>query len=264
MHQLHAGVVGGHLGEIKTLSKLKQHYYWPGHHQDVHNFVATCICSACATHKTPAPQTRAPLQNIMVGSPMQIVGVDLLGPFPQSHSGNRYLLDYFTKWAEAYPVRNMEANTVANVLTNELFFKFSPPEQIHSDQGHQFESKLLKEICKLLQTSPYNPQCDGLVERYNRTLLDMLSTVSKDTLDDWKQFVRPVCFAYNTSVQAFTGYTPYYLMYGREARLPVDLQFGTSSSDTMQCTETTTVTMLCLSGSQESFRKCSKATENIV
>ena len=129
----------------------------------------------------------------------------------------------------------MEAATVATTLTNEMFFHFSPPERLHSDQGRQFEAKLLKEVCQIQKsrTSPYHPQGDGLVERYNRTLLDMLATASKGNPNDWERYVRPVCFAYNTSVQSSTGYTPHYLMFGREARLPVDLQFGTSSPDTL-------------------------------
>ena len=169
---------------------------------------------------------------------MQLVAVDLLGPFPASSSGNRYLLvamDYFTKWGEAYPVPNMEASTVATAPVNEMFLRFSPPERLHSDQGKQFESQLIKEVCRLLQvdksrTTPYHPQCDGLVERYNRTLLDMLATSSKSNPIDWEQYV---CFAYNTSVQSSTGYTPPFLMFGREARLPVDLHFGTSFVDTL-------------------------------
>ena len=156
-----------------------------------------------------------------------------LDPFPISPLGNKYLLvamDYFTKWAEAYPVANMEAVTVATVLTNEMFLRFSPPEQLHSDQRKQFDSQLVKEVCRILQIRT-SPQCDGLVERYNRTLLDMLATCSKGNANNWENYVRPVCYVYNTSVQSSTGYTPHFLMFGREARLPVDLQFGTSFCD---------------------------------
>jgi hypothetical protein len=132
----------------------------------------------------------------------------------------------------------MEAVTVANVLTNEMFFRFSPPERLHSDQGRQFEGKLMQEICQILKirksrTSPYHPQGDGLVERYKRTLLDMLATSCKSNPNDWERYVRPVCFAYNTSIQASRGYTPHFLMFGREARLPIDLQFGALSPDTL-------------------------------
>ena len=94
-------------------------------------------------------------------------------------------MDYFTKWAEAYPVPNQEAATIANKLVNEMFLRFSSPEQLHSDQGRQFESALVREVCKCLdirktRTTPYHPQCDGLVERFNRTLLNMLATTTSE------------------------------------------------------------------------------------
>ena len=79
-------------------------------------------------------------------------------------------------------------------------------------------------MCRLLQiqesrTTPYHPQGDGLVERFNRTLLDMLSTSIKDHRATWEDHVRAVCIAYNTSVQPTTGFTPFYLMFGRQARI---------------------------------------------
>ena len=87
------------------------------------------------------------------GYPMQVVAVDILGPLPETEQGNRYVLvagDYFTKWVESYAIPDQEATTVAQKLTDEMFCRFSPPEQLHSDQGKQFESKLVEEICKLL------------------------------------------------------------------------------------------------------------------
>ena len=232
---IHAGPGGGHLGQEKTLQKLKDRFYWPGHYNDVMTWCATC--PSCTTRKSPIPKPSAPLKPISVGNPMQLVAVDLLGPLPLSQTGNSYILvaaDYFTKWCEAYPLPNMEAVTIADKLVNEMFFRFSPPESLHSDQGRQFDGCLLKEICRILQikktrTSPYHPQCDGLVERFNRTLLTMLATSAKDNPLNWEQYVRSVCFAYNTSTHSSTGFTPFFLMYGREARLPVDLNFGVNS-----------------------------------
>ena len=132
----------------------------------------------------------------------------------------------------SHPVPNQEATTVAEKLVDEVFLRFSPPEQLHSDQGRQFESNLVKEVCKLLhinktRTTPYHPQCDGLVERFNRTLLNMLTTCTEDHPWDWEQNIRKVCMAYNTSVHPSTGFSPFYLMFGRQARLPVDLIYGT-------------------------------------
>lgn len=103
---------------------------------------------------------------------MQLVAVDIMGPFPESKEGTSYIMvvaDYFTRWMEAYPIPNQEESTVAQRLADEFFFQFSPPEQLHSDQGQQFESTLTAEVCRILgiaksRTIPYHPQLDGLVE----------------------------------------------------------------------------------------------------
>ena len=169
------------------------------------------MCADCAATKTPAPKNRAPLQSMKVGSPMQMVAVDIMGPFPESKSGNSYILvfgDYFTRWMEAYPIPNQETSTVACVLTNEVFFRFSPPEQLHSDQGKQFESEVIAAICKLLgiaktRTAPYHPQSDGVIKRFNRTLPSMLKTAASEHPFDWEEHLRPLCMAYNSSVNRY-------------------------------------------------------------
>jgi hypothetical protein len=243
LQELHAGELGGHLGEEKTLGKVKQRFYWPGMQKDVERWCRTC--EACATRKTAPKKNRSPLQTIQAGYPMQVVGVDIMGPLPESEAGNSYVLvasDYFTKWVEVYAIPNQEAITVAKKLTDEMFCRFSPPEQLHSDQGRQFESDLMKEICNLLKirktrTSPYHPQCDGLVERFNRTLLDMLATAARRHPFSWEDHIRKVCMAYNTSVHSSTGFTPFYLMFGREAKLPIDLMYGTGDNKDMTTIE---------------------------
>ena len=232
LRNLHEGITGGHLGEAKTLGKLKERFYWPGHYNDVRGWCQTC--KACAKRKSPVPDQQVPMQTITAGYPTQMMAVDLMGPLTESKSGNRYVMvvgDYFSRWMEAIPVPNQEATTVAEKLVDEVFLRFSPPEQLHSDQGRQFESNLVKEVCKLLhinktRTTPYHPQCDGLVEWFNCTLLDMLATCTEDHPWDWEQNIRKVCMAYNTSVHPSTGFSPFYLMFGRQARLPVDLIYG--------------------------------------
>ena len=238
LQELHSGLVGGHLGEDKTMARLRERFYWPGQWADVRDFCRAC--TICATRKTPVPRRRAPLGTIKAGYPMQIIAVDILGPLPESAVGNSYILvvgDYFTRWMEAYAIRNQEAATVAQKLVDEIFCRFSTPEQLHSDQGSQFESQLISEICKIMNihkshTTPYHPQGDGLVERFNRTLLDMLATTSHKHPLDWEEHIRKVCMAYNTNVQATTGYSPFYLMFGRKARLPVDIMFPTEKPAT--------------------------------
>ena len=148
--------------------------------------------------KLPIPKPRAPLTSIVVGYPMQLVAVDIVGPFPETAAGNCYILvaaDYFTRWVEAYPIHNQEATIVARKLVSEFFFRFSPPERLHSDQGRNFESAVILEVCKLLgiaksRTIPYHSQCDGLVERFNRTLLNMLPKAVHERPFEWDEHVQ--------------------------------------------------------------------------
>ena len=150
--------------------------------------------------------SRAPLTSIKAGYPLQLVAMDVMGPFQNQRRETVILVvaDYLTKWTEAYPIHNQEATTVARKLTDEFFFRFSPPEQLHSDQGRNFESAVTADICKLLtikksRTMLYHPQSDGLVERCNQTILSMLATAVADHPFQWEDHVRTVCMAYNTS-----------------------------------------------------------------
>ena len=136
---------------------------------------------------------------------------------------------------EAFPIPNQEAITVADKLVDGVFMRFGIPSQLHSDQGSQFESRLMSEVRTLLgiqksRTTPYHPQCDGMVERFNRTLLSMLATHCKSNPWDWEKHLQKVCFAYNSSIHTSTGFSPFYLMHGRQPVLPVDIQYGTTQS----------------------------------
>ena len=231
MYGVHEGIGGGHLGVEKSVAKLKERFYWPGHYTDIRNWCANC--SNCIARKTAPPHRRAPLQPVRVGYPLEMVAVDIMGPFPKNVNGNCYILvaeDYFTKWIEAWAIPDQEAKTIAQKLLDDMFLHFSLPDRLHSDQGRQFEGKLIRELCKLLQvekthTTPYHPQGDRLVERANRTILDMLATVVKSH-ENWESHLRATCMAYNTSVQSTTGQLPYFLMFGRRVRIPIDLLCG--------------------------------------
>ena len=145
LSSLHSGVAGGHLGKDKTLDRLRERFYWPGHTEDVHKWCRQC--PQCAQRKTPGPKNRAKLTSIHPGYPLQLVAMDILGPLPESSHKNSCDLvvsDYFTRWTEAYALPNQEAETVAHKLVDEFFFRFSFPEQLHSDQGKQFESTITK------------------------------------------------------------------------------------------------------------------------
>ena len=123
---------------------------------------------------------------------MERVAVDVLGPVPKTESGNKYILiaqDHFTKWVEAVALSNQQATTVAEVLVNQFFCRFGVPMELHSDQGGNFESAVFQEICKLLQitrtrTSPYHPESDGMVERFNRPLENGLTMFVNENKTD--------------------------------------------------------------------------------
>lgn len=194
---------------------------------------------------------------------MQLVAMDIVGPFPESPAGNVYVLvvaDYFTRWTEAYSIPNQEATTVASKLVNEFFFRFSPPERIHSDQGRNFESEIIREVCKLLgvvksRTTPYHPQSDGLVERFNRTMLDMLAKAVRERPFEWESHLQRLCLAYNTSIHPTTGYSPFFLMFGRKVRMPVDIMYGSSTPQKLTVPQYVADLRASLSAAYEGVRK---------
>lgn len=119
------------------------------------------------------------------------------------------------------------------VLVEKFFVHSGLPQRIHLVQGRNFESKLIKELLKLLgiqksRTTPYHPQGDPQPKQFNRTLLNMLGTLSSEKKQQWSRHIAAIVHAYNSTENDATGYSPYLPMFGREARLPVDLAFGTS------------------------------------
>lgn len=148
---LHDSPIGGHMGVKKTLEKVRSRFYWPGQRHYVYNWCSRCYL--CASRKSPA-KARAPLQvTDSVSRPFQRLAMDIMGPLPETVSGNRYILvvgDYFTKWKEAFAMKDMEAVTVARLLVNEVICRFGVPDSVHTDQGKNFESTLIQEICQLL------------------------------------------------------------------------------------------------------------------
>ena len=189
---IHEGALGGHLGADKTLARLKERFYRPGHFNDVRDWCRNC--GTCASRKSPVPKGRAPLKSVETGYPIQLWLWTSLGPFRSRQLAiptSWWWPTIFTRWTEAYPIPNQEATTVAGKRSDEFFFRFSPAEQLHSDQDRNFESDVIAEVCRLLgvvktRTTPYHPQSDGLIERFNRTLLYMLATAARERPFDWE------------------------------------------------------------------------------
>ena len=233
----HAGFSGGHFGLKKTLAQVQRRAYWVGWTSDVRLF---CLrCPECAKYHRGAAPKQGALTEFRVGEPMERWGIDLTGPHPTSAGGHKYILtaiDYFSRWTEAFPVRNQEATTVAKILVEQVFVRFGVPLQILSDQGPNFESGLFQEMCRLLgidkvRTSPYQPRTNGMIERWHRTLNSMLGKVVGENQRDWHERLPYVMAAYRATEHSRTGFSPNYLFVGREARAPVDLTLTTEVID---------------------------------
>ena len=214
----HSIPMAGHLAKEKTRQRIIKHFYWPTLYKDVENFC--CCCTQCQKpSKKGIP--KAPLVPLpIVSTPFQKIAMDIVGPLPRSCSGCRYILvicDYATRYPEAIPLRSIDAEHIADELIK-VFARVGIPEEILTDQGTNFTSKLLQELYRLLKiqavrTSPYHPQCDGLVECFNQTLKMMLRKVVTKEGKDWDKLLPYVLFAYREVPQASTGFSPFELIY---------------------------------------------------
>lgn len=230
--ELHKGLNGGHLGTRRAESQLQKRFYWPGWASDVR--LAKRLCDQCGKYQKPRPQRQGGLQTMVVGEPWERIGVDITGPHPRSSNGHVYILtviDHFTKWVELFPMRDQEAATVAKLLVDRVICVHGCPIQILTDQGANFESELFRELCKRLnidkiRTTAYRPQTNGNIERFHATMHGMFAKWVSDNQRDWDQKLAAIAFAYNTSQQESTQFTPFFLQYGREARIPADLVYG--------------------------------------
>ncbi|CAC5403294.1 unnamed protein product [Mytilus coruscus] len=152
----------------------------------------------------------------------------------QSRQGNKFILivsEYFTRWIETYPIPQIQAPTICRVFIAEFVSLYGIPRQIYTDCGAQFTSQLFKEICDAFHiaktyTTAFYPKSDGLVERFNRTVEDMLSKVVSRDQKNWDDILPMVKLAYRTSEHESTGQSPSMMMFGREAELPIDLLLG--------------------------------------
>ena len=232
----------GHQGRDRTTSLFKQRFFWPGMDAFVKESVRAC--DQCIGRKAVGGKS-AELVNITSSSPMEIVCLDYLS-LERSKSGHENILvitDHFSRYAQAIPTRNQTAKTTARVLFDNFIVNYGFPARIHSDQGQNFESHLIKELCQIARveksrTTPYHPMGNGQVERFNQTLLKMLGTLEEYQKSDWKSHVPTLVHAYNATFHNSTGFSPYFIMFGRHPRLAIDAFLGITP-DTLSSTKST-------------------------
>ena len=171
--------------------------------------------------------------NITSSSPMEIVWVDYLS-LERSKGGVENILvitDHFSRYAQAIPTRNQTAKTMARVLFDNFIVHYGFPARIHSEQGQNFESNLIKELCQIARveksrTTPYHPMGNGQVERFNQTLLKKLWTLEEYQKSDWKTHVPTLVHTYNATFHDSNMFSPYFLMFGCHPRFAVDAFLG--------------------------------------
>ncbi|KAL1251107.1 hypothetical protein QQF64_018903 [Cirrhinus molitorella] len=221
----------GHQGVERTTELVRQRCYWPGMAGDVARWCREC--ERCQSAKDVQPDSSSFMGHLLASRPNEILAIDFTMLEPSSSGLENVLVmtDVFTKYTLAVPTQDQRAETVAQVLVVEWFCKFGVPGRIHSDQGRNFESLLIQQLCSLYkveksQTTPYHPAGNGQCERFNRTLHNLLRTLPPSRKRDWALCLPQVLFSYNTTPHQSTGESPHYLMFGQEPRLPVDFLLG--------------------------------------
>jgi transposase InsO family protein len=229
---------GGHLGREKTFERIRARYYWRSLYSDVAKWCRSC--RPCATRNTPLhlDTTQRPLP--IPNEPFELVSVDVVGPFVAAKvSGNRYAIvfcDHLTRWVECIPFRTNDTTSCARVLVERVLCRHGAPKCLLSDRGGPFISEVARVVYEILSvrkldTAAYRPQTNGLVERFNRTFAAMLSKFVNSKHTDWDRFVPYVTFSYNTTTHKAMGVSPFRMLYGREARLPVDAMLQPGGGD---------------------------------
>ena len=235
----HDAPESGHFGVRKTKRAMKNRVYWPNMMQEIREYVKTC--DICQTRKYPNQLKPGLLQSAEPPSAVfQTLHMDFIGPLPASSGGrnNKYVLvvvDELSKWPEFFPMRSATAKKVANCLEDQVFCRFGAPKTIVTDNGSQFISKTLKNLCKEWNIShkfisTYHPQAN-MSERTNRTLKALISSYLEESQREWDLHLQKFALALRSSVSESTKVSPALLNLGREIPLLFDRQLSIQDAE---------------------------------
>ena len=225
----------GHQGRDRTLSLLKERFWWPGMSRALFRAVSTC--GRCKQYE--AKGQLPPMNPILCTEPMELVHIDYVGMEVTVAAKEKpvvknvlVIVDHFTRYVQAYVTKNHTARTTARVLYNNYFSVFGFPQRLMSDQGTEFCGKVISAMCSLLgiekiRTTPYHPQTNGSAERVHQTLQRMIGKLDPEKKKKWPYHIGSILIAYNATRSMVTGFSPYFLMFGQRPRLPIDLLFPT-------------------------------------
>lgn len=232
LQSLHDDPTAGHLGFFKTYERVRQRYFWVRLYTYVYKYVTSC--PQCQRRKAPTSPPAGLLQPLPPPEhPFDRVGIDLFGPLPASPSKNRWVIvaiDHLTRYVVTAALPTGSSAEIANFFIQHILLIYGAPRVLISDRGRSFLARLLQDIfaaCSVVHrfTSGYHPQTNGLTERFNHTLADMLSFYISAEHTNWDTLLPYLTFAYNTAVQSTTGYSPFRLMFGQEALSTLDTLF---------------------------------------
>jgi transposase InsO family protein len=221
----------GHQGQDRTQRAVGTKYFWPRMQTDIEYYVKSC--EECQKSKRNYHGKHAPLQPLHIGHIFSRIHVDMIGPLNKTPEGYQHILlvmDSFTKWCEAFPMKSGTAADVAEVLHSEIFCRYGAPREMLTDRGQNFSSHLVAELCKLfqvtkLQTSSYHPQTNAACERMNRFIEKTLKPYMNKEKNNWHKVLPSVLWAYRTTpATESTGYSPFYMMFVREPTQPIDVE----------------------------------------
>lgn len=221
----------GHRGIVNTHDQINQRFFFPGSAKEASLIVNSC--PVCQKNQPKPKEQQHTLASQQSGAPWQRISIDFVGPLPESAQGNSYVLtikDYFSRWIEAIPTNNLTAETVARSLEREIFCRYGFPESIHSDRGTQFTSRFMAALytelgIKHTHTPAYNPK-SSVVERSHRDLGKLLRACVDESPQEWEEYLPACLLAMRTARNQSSGYSPHFLLFGRECSLPIDVIYG--------------------------------------
>ena len=208
----HNHPTGGHFAKDATYNKINTRFWWKGIYKDIEEYIKRCDSCQRRGNKGGLGY----LNPIKVGKPFERIGIDFVGPLEKTEKGNRYILvvtDYLTKWPEAKAMKDATAENVIQFIYKRIICTHGCPKIILSDRGTHFRNQIVDGLCEKFRikhklSSPYHPQTNGLVERFNRTLCESLAKVSKKE-NEWDEHIESVLFAYRTTKHNTTKETPF-------------------------------------------------------
>ena len=227
LQEYHGGRMAGHFSGNRLYATLCYNWWWENMYVDAITFCRNC--AECAMATGTGREKRPPLHPIPVKRPFQIWGIDIM-ELPKTAKRNKYVIvmqDFLTKWPLIFPAPDQKANRIARLLVDELLPMFGVPEALLSDRGTNLLANVVQDVCQLLgitklNTTAYHPQCDGMVERLNRTLKSMLRKHAMKFGNQWDRYLSGVLWAYRNTPHEATKEKPSYLLFGMDCRSPTE------------------------------------------